>query len=224
MWLQWAINSNNNNYWATKRFHHYWCSASKAPILCKSLQLFVHTGGMENKSLPAVLQRGYMMAPAIKVPWTEQSTNLSTLSKQAFKTRFAWNKLPILLIQNNTSIEIWMRPATSIVVSLVRQRSTISKPIGLGLLQFKTSHQGSVNDVTLSMYQWSSFLCEWFWNPATAGETNEKQALIAGPRSPFLCAQLYLLCQFQCSTFTIIACNQRRCILILFSAARLVSP
>lgn len=52
-WLPWAMNSNNNNYWATKRFHHYWCSASKAPILCKSLQLFVHTGGMENKSLPA---------------------------------------------------------------------------------------------------------------------------------------------------------------------------
>lgn len=100
MWLPWAINSTNNNYWATKRFHHYWCSASKAPILCKSLQLFVHTGGMENKSLPAVFQRGYMMAPLINLPWTEQSTNLSTLSEQAFKTSFAWNKLPIQLIQN----------------------------------------------------------------------------------------------------------------------------
>lgn len=68
-----------------------------------------------------------------------------------------------------------MRPATSIVVSLVRQ-SRISKPIGLGLLQFKKkmdrlhcckSEGLKYNDVTLSLYQWSSFLCEWFWNPAT---------------------------------------------------------
>ncbi len=217
---------NNNNYSAMKRFLHYWRSVSKAPILCKSLQLFVHTGGMENKSLPAVFQGGHMMAPVIKVPWTEQSTNLSTLGKQAFKHTKQYKHTNLNAPSNMNSGLLGSSKKQDYKAHWVGSPSVQNLPSRIGYT--------AANPKVWSITMWPS-LCingrPFFWNPATGsgnhflpGETNEKQTMIAGPRGPSLSAHLYLLCQFQCSTFTIVACNRRRWILILFSAARLVSP